>query len=730
MSRRNLCAFPTFSGVPMVFRVDARGHVFVASYRQPFNAHDWGLFDLTVLLGSQPAAPASAIIGAYTGFAIYSFFYYFGPNGEIFEGQFSGSSRWSYSGFSVNKMNDLDSTLPAAAPGTSAAVVIGTHPSTTPVPDRILYYFDKTFHLIEVTSQGENMSVKHVDVSQLLANTSVGSSTAALAATLANVGTPLIRVYLLGNAGHVLELGRPLSSTTWDCNNDLTTGLGMTPAGANSQVAVTSGLAAGVAVIDVFYFDNAGRFTSIEYRSDQKKWSSLVSDSSSPALDTASPLSAVSLSTAGFRAYVLSTSGALQEALVIGTPTPHLAFGTVSGLPSNLPFDNLSAYLGTNDDGTTTFPAVALAHASELTPTVGVVSYNQPYLPLAWSWIDVTELSSPGPSWMSVCWPALKTRTLPQICLPGSHDAAMWTISKGYRFGDACNSQTQSADITGQLQLGARYFDIRPGVWSKLDGGPHAAHFSFPGGVAFGAFGAPIGDVLNGVKSFLTDANTGKSEIVFLQFTHACNLDQSDNKYTESNWTQLIAQVKAVLGTYLYCSATNSSLINVSLETIIASNGRVVTLYGLPEDFASLADASKGVFTCVNPDSLDNLESRSASLILYDSFADTEDIDKMKADQLKKTIDFAGKNVRSKVLDLLSFTWTRKPSPWSQCMDVMAPATNFQLPGAFRGWIDSQQLNSQVYPNIIVIDYLTDTRLLSTCIRLNQIIPQSTATVK
>ena len=64
-------------------------------------------------------------------------------------------------------------------------------------------------------------------------------------------------------------------------------------------------------------------------------------------------------------------------------------------------------------------------------------------------------------NWLQVFLPQIGGKTLKQLVLPGSHDAGMSVIT-GDAAGIPCNVLTQSYGIGGQLNLGSRFFDIRP----------------------------------------------------------------------------------------------------------------------------------------------------------------------------------------------------------------------------------------------------------------------------
>src|SRR6185312_2729349 len=117
--------------------------------------------------------------------------------------------------------------------------------------------------------------------------------------------------------------------------------------------------------------------------------------------------------------------------------------------------------------------------------------------------------------WMDKCYDQLSAKTLKTICLPGAHDAAMSSIWTCKKMGNTCNTQTQCYDMTGLLQMGVRYFDIRP-AWE--DSQLRCGHFQVKAGLAFGCFsGQTLDSILSDVATFM---KAGKRELVILKFSH------------------------------------------------------------------------------------------------------------------------------------------------------------------------------------------------------------------
>lgn len=117
----------------------------------------------------------------------------------------------------------------------------------------------------------------------------------------------------------------------------------------------------------------------------------------------------------------------------------------------------------------------------------------------------VCTSSNDSVPWMAHNLNWLGDRSLRHICLPGSHDSGMNSLTHHTAFSTERNTVTQWRDIGGQLRLGVRNFDIRPCRWSSDF---YAGHFSYVGKVAGfdvnwqGGTGQPIRDIVSQINDF------------------------------------------------------------------------------------------------------------------------------------------------------------------------------------------------------------------------------------
>ena len=116
-------------------------------------------------------------------------------------------------------------------------------------------------------------------------------------------------------------------------------------------------------------------------------------------------------------------------------------------------------------------------------------------------------------SWMQDSMSTIGTKTLNDMCIPGSHDSGMSVSNNGTIGAAPCNTQTQTQSILGQLNLGARYFDIRPIVGSGQYFTGHYSHVNSVLGMQ-GARGESIPDIISDINNFTATNN----ELIILNF--------------------------------------------------------------------------------------------------------------------------------------------------------------------------------------------------------------------
>ncbi|KAI8189636.1 Mutanase [Colletotrichum sp. SAR 10_75] len=126
--------------------------------------------------------------------------------------------------------------------------------------------------------------------------------------------------------------------------------------------------------------------------------------------------------------------------------------------------------------------------------------------------VPETEVSITSPvAWMDSIKEHIKGRLVKHVIMPGAHDAGMSVIGKYQWGGTSMDTQTQAYGIAKQLELGARYFDLRPAI---ADGEFHIFHVTDPRAtVILGASGVTLQNVINDINDFYL---SHPGEVVFL----------------------------------------------------------------------------------------------------------------------------------------------------------------------------------------------------------------------
>ncbi len=150
--------------------------------------------------------------------------------------------------------------------------------------------------------------------------------------------------------------------------------------------------------------------------------------------------------------------------------------------------------------------------------------------------------------------------TLADICIPGSHDAAMYITQYCTAFANHGNTQTQYLTMKNQLEAGLRIYDVRP-VFFKGDF--YTEHCTRCDGL--GCKGDLLRNMLRDTRAFVDQHR----ELVILQLSHYCHSSPTD--------TALLHLLQAELGDRIYRNTTDATglkhFINIPLEKIIGDDG-------------------------------------------------------------------------------------------------------------------------------------------------------------
>jgi hypothetical protein len=220
----------------------------------------------------------------------------------------------------------------------------------------------------------------------------------------------------------------------------------------------------------------------------------------------------------------------------------------------------------------------------------------------------VVRAQADNSNWMGNLWPQIAKKPLKEIAIPGTHDSAMY---EGMADGDV--SKNQVTDFTGQLNAGARYFDLRLGYFTvsgltvtlKNTGDVYKCwEWNRPKEDGFYMYGhstvctnIKVAAALDQIRLFL---DKHKKEIVILNVTAFVGRDKA------SDFVNLIQEH---LGHYIFRSDPVGGGLKLKLQDLTPSgliqweDGRVVLLYdhGMDEPPKSVMwrqdDTSKTPFT-------------------------------------------------------------------------------------------------------------------------------------
>jgi len=318
---------------------------------------------------------------------------------------------------------------------------------------------------------------------------------------------------------------------------------------------------------------------------------------------------------------------------------------------------------------------------------------------------------SPAESWMSKNLSMLGPRTLKHLCLMGTHDAGMSHIHSHTAFADGDNAITQVNDIGGQLSFGSRYFDVRPVI---ADGMFYTGHYSFvkPLGKWEGANGQGIDDIVYQINEF-TEKH---AEFVIVNLSHDLDTDHDNKDYpsfAQDQWDTLFDKLLAL--NHLWVAPgdpTKVDLTNVVLNDLIG-NGQAAVIVLVEPANAQLGEyAKKGFY-------------KHESLIIYNKYSNTKNIDKMADDQLDK-MDTQRPNPDATYF-LLSWTLTQDyeevalgviGDPGSSIRTILELAV-IAKPELYIRLL--RRCSKKTYPNILYVDSLNDGNVAAMTLTINHL---------
>ncbi len=325
--------------------------------------------------------------------------------------------------------------------------------------------------------------------------------------------------------------------------------------------------------------------------------------------------------------------------------------------------------------------------------------------------------------WMQELWGYLHDKKLSEIALSGSHDSGMNhdDIGNCLALQGKHSTETQYGNISYQLNKGTRYIDIRPALLepSKYNGTRWVTNHADPDPymhMVVGCEGESLESIREGLHEFFLDS-AHKDELVILKISH-CGKTPASHQNNYNCSTEELKHIASSLDIDEKIISFNATpeynLKTMTLEQIL-EKGNILLLvdgYGEPK---------KGIFYVSG-----NEDDCSKDYFLYDNYANMNDYDDMKTDQLKKLKDYDNQKISCngneyKKNFLLSWTLTLTQNQaivgHPSIMDLAATATP-KLEGVIKDWIDDNTITKTYFPNILYIDAVNSEATRS-AIRLN-----------
>lgn len=275
--------------------------------------------------------------------------------------------------------------------------------------------------------------------------------------------------------------------------------------------------------------------------------------------------------------------------------------------------------------------------------------------------------------------PSLGCQPLRHICLPGSHDAGMSTLSHSTILAIPQNTLTQWIDIAGQLAAGIRYFDVRPVISA---GQFVAGHYSKIGDNWVGGNGQDIESMIDQINTFLST----NQELVILDLSHMYNTDEEWRDLNPDEFSQLLTQLEDLQHRYIGPTGPNGDLSVLPLNSFIAT-GACVVIINSQTSLAMPTTLPTGVFPY-------------SALNIFNSYADTPLPSVMANDQISKMM--AQRTSQDSDMFLLSWTLTTPLDIRSLAEEAHAMLLDDSEQGLWSTIYNNREKGA--YPNVIIVD--------------------------
>ncbi|KAK7510605.1 PLC-like phosphodiesterase [Phyllosticta citriasiana] len=286
--------------------------------------------------------------------------------------------------------------------------------------------------------------------------------------------------------------------------------------------------------------------------------------------------------------------------------------------------------------------------------------------------------------WMHQNLALLGDRKIRHLCMPGSHDAGMSTFGTHTDLVTKQNTITQKFDIATQLTAGSRWFDIRPIL---RNGSFYTGHYSDIDVLGWqGADGQSLNDIISQINDFTSKYN----ELVILDISHAYNADSDYADFTQADWETLFTELQKINHRLNTTGLTTSTDLSSKTLSSFIENGPCVLLVTELQTGISLPSAAFAA----------GIVNSGDSFPIYNSYADSNDLNTMVSDQLSKL--YTQRKNPDSTFFLLSWTLTQ------DALDVINAGTSILelAEQAYQPLFRQAFVNftSQTYPNVLYMD--------------------------
>ena len=331
-------------------------------------------------------------------------------------------------------------------------------------------------------------------------------------------------------------------------------------------------------------------------------------------------------------------------------------------------------------------------------------------------WMEQVWTEYPPSDWMRYLMannPIFKQSCLKQSVVPGTHDAAMYTLAG---FPRSENARTQSQSIYDQLSGGVRYFDLRPALGgNELSGNVFYLYHGL-------VWGPALSDVVSDIQRFMQ--RQGCQEIVLLKFSHFWGFNDANDLI----YRQFLAALNPLSPWYYSTSLPQGKRLSEIGLNLFVSDGHGKVLVFCDYQFQNSNNVNPagvyvyrdGALSC--PQENRSTDPTQGGLVVFDCYSDTDSYSQMYGDQLGKFTNYTGKcldksgKYANTPCDLYLLSWTLTPpltsTPW-EC----AIAANPNLTSAISKF-GKNQYGQNV--NIIFVDYYETSFVTDVCYNQNK----------